>query len=101
VVNELSKILIHSKVFLEELLKIKINHRKSLTYLFNNFIKEIANLSSNKIEIFNFAQEYNNPMTFFNEFIKQLRKENNRNIGKKASFEGMLGLNYEEDFFLI
>jgi hypothetical protein len=59
VVNELSKILIHSKVFLEELLKIKINHRKSLTYLFDNFIKEITNSSSNKIEIFNFAQEYN------------------------------------------
>jgi hypothetical protein len=51
ILQESSKILIHSKVFFEELLKIKINHRKSLTYLFNNYIKENANYFSNKIEI--------------------------------------------------
>ena len=43
ILQESSKILIHSKVFFEELFKIKINHRKSLTYLFNNYIKENAN----------------------------------------------------------
>lgn len=50
-------ILIHSKIFLELFLKIKNNNRKSLTYLFNNFIKN-SNSSFNKIEIFNFSIEY-------------------------------------------
>ena len=109
------QILIHSKVFLEEFLKIKNNNRNSLTYLFGNFIKKIGN-SSNKIEISNFAKEYNkinnkfngykgnNPMTFFNEFIKKLGEENNENIlkiysgKKKINFEGMPESDYEEDF---
>jgi hypothetical protein len=76
-------IFIYSKIFLEEFLKIKNNNRKSLTYLFNNFIKEIAKATLlnndennkeenkenennfkdklnafNKIEIFNFSKEY-------------------------------------------
>jgi hypothetical protein len=78
------QILIHSKLFLEEFLKLKNNNRNSLTYLFGNFIKKIANSSLKKIEIFDFAKEYNkinnkfngqkgnNPMTFFIEFIKDL-----------------------------
>ena len=46
----------------------------------------------------------NNPMTFFNEFIKKLGEENNENIvkiysgKKKISFEGMPDSYYEEDF---
>ena len=110
------QILIHSKVFLEEFLKIKNNNRNSLTYLFGNFIKEISNSSFDKIEISKFAKEYNkinnkfngykgnNPMTFFNEFIKKLGEENNENIlkiysgKKKISFKGIPESDYEEDF---
>ena len=110
------QILIHSKVFLEEFLKIKNNNRNSLTYLFGNFIKEISNSSFDKIEISKFAEEYNkinnkfngykgnNPMTFFNEFIKKLGEENNENIlkiysrKKKISFKGIPESDYEEDF---
>ena len=110
------QILIHSKVFLEEFLKLENNNRNSLTYLFGNFIKEIANSSSNNIEISYFAKEYNkinnkfngekgnNPMTFFNEFIKKLGEENNGNIlnifsgKKKISFKGIPDSDYEEDF---
>ena len=88
------QILIHSKLFLEEFLKLKNNNRNSLTYLFGNFIKKIANSYFNKIEIFDFAKEYNkinnkfngqkgnNPMTFFNEFIKKLEEENDEKITK-------------------
>ena len=110
------QILIHSKVFLEEFFKLKFNNVYSLTFLFSKFIKDIANSSANKFEILNFANEYNkinnkfngykgnNPMTFFNEFIKKLGEENNENIvkiysgKKKISFEGMPDLDYEEDF---
>ena len=110
------QILIHSKVFLEEFLKLKNNNRNSLTYLFGNFIKEIANSSYNKKEISYFAKDYNkinykfngekgnNPMTFFNEFIKKLGEENNGNIlnifsgKKKISFKGIPDSDYEEDF---
>ena len=110
------QILIHSKLFLEEFLKLKNNNRNSLTYLFGNFIKKIANSYFNKIEIFDFAKEYNkinnkfngqkgnNPMTFFNEFIKKLEEENDEKITKiysgkkKISFVGMPDSDYEENF---
>ena len=109
------QILIHSKVFLEEFLKLENNNRNSLTYLFGNFIKEIANSSYNKKEISYFAKDYNkinykfngekgnNPMTFFNEFIKKLGEENDEKIlkifsGKKKIYFGEIrDLNYEED----
>ena len=110
------QILIHSKVFLEEFLKLKNNNKNSLTYLFGNFIKKIANSSSNNIEISYFAKEYNkinnkfngekgnNPMTFFNEFIKKLGEENKGKIlnifsGKKKIYFGQIpDSDYEEDF---
>lgn len=110
------QILIHTKVFLEEFLKLENNNRNSLTYLFGNFIKEIANSSSNNIEISYFAKEYNkinykfngekgnNPMTFFNEFIKKLGEENKGKIlnifsGKKKIYFGQIpDSDYEEDF---
>ena len=109
------QILIHSKKFLDIFLNIKIEDLNSLSYLFYNFIKEIA-ISDNSIEIKSFANKFNefnykfngyhgnNPMTFFNEFIKQLAEETNRNIlnlfmGRKSIiFDGMPELNYDEDF---
>ena len=110
------QILIHSQIFLEVFLNNSYQNKNSLTYLFYNFIDEIANSSVDKIEIYNFANEYNkinhkfngykgnNPMTFFNEFIKKLAEENDDNIlkiysgKKKIIFEGMSELDYEEDF---
>ena len=110
------QILIHLEIFLNEFLKIKYEYQKPLSYLFLNFIKEIANSKVNAIEIKRFAKEYNhinskfdgkkgnNPMTFFNEFIKKLGEENNGKIvnlftGKKyIKLLGMSELDYEEDF---
>ena len=110
------QILIHSKKFLDIFLNIKNNDPNSLSRLFYNFIKEIATTSKNNIEIQNFAQKFNkfnykfngcqgnNPMTFFNEFIKQIAEESNKKIlnlfkGKKSIiFDGMPELNYDEDF---
>ena len=110
------QILIHLEIFLNEFLKIKYEYQKPLSYLFLNFIKEIANSKVNAIEIKRFAKEYNqinskfdgkkgnNPMTFFNEFIKKLGEENNGKIvnlfaGKKyIKFIGMPELDYKEDF---
>ena len=110
------QILIHSKKFLDIFLNIKNNDPNSLSCLFFNFIKEIATTSKNYIEIQNFAQKFNefnykfngyhgnNPMTFFNEFIKKIAEESNENIlnlfkGKKSIiFDGMSDLNYNEDF---
>ena len=78
------QILIHLDKFLNEFLKNKYEYTKPLSYLFFNFIKEIADSKVNAIEIKRFAKEYNqinykfdgkkgnNPMTFFNEFIKKL-----------------------------
>ena len=110
------QILIHLDKFLNEFLKNKYECTKPLSYLFFNFIKEIADSKVNAIEIKRFAKEYNqinnkfdgkkgnNPMTFFNEFIKKLGEENNGKIvnlfaGKKyIKFIGMSELDYEEDF---
>ena len=80
------------KSIFRTIFKNKINYRKSPTYVFNNFIEEIEDSSFNKIEIFNFTQEYNkinnkfngykgnNPKSFFKEFIKRLGDENNGNF---------------------
>ena len=110
------QILIHLDKFLNEFLKNKYEYTKPLSYLFFNFIKEIADSKVNAIEIKRFAKEYNqinykfdgkkgnNPMTFFNEFIKKLGEENNGKIvnlftGKKyIKLLGMSELDYEEDF---
>ena len=111
------QILIHSKKFLDKFLTpLSYQNKKSLSYLLFNFIKDISYSKVNAIEIKQFAENYNkinnkfngekgnNPMTFFNEFIKKLGEENNGNIlnlfmGKKdIKFEGMPELNYEEDF---
>jgi len=110
------QILIHLEKFLNEFLENKYEYTKPLSNLFFNFIKEIADSKENAIEIKRFANEYNkinnkfdgekgnNPMTFFNEFIKKLGKENNGKImdlftGKKyLKFIGMPELDYEEDF---
>ena len=110
------QILIHSELFLEQFYKNKSYYSLySLSSKFLNFIEKIAN-SVDSIEIKNFSNEYNkinnkfsgnkgnNPMTFFNEFIKNLSEETNENIlklymGKRyIKFEGMSDLNYEEDF---
>jgi len=113
------QILIHSKLFLEQLYINKANNKiNSLSYQFLNFIEKIANVAGyeDSIEIKNFASEYNkinnkfrgdkgnNPMTFFTEFIKKLSEETNDNIlklfmGKRyIKFKGMPDLNFHEDF---
>ena len=106
------QILIHSKEFLDTFLEEKINNKNSLSYLLYKFIEEIAN-SNNSIEIEYFADQYNkinykfngwnNPMTFFTEFIKQLDKEGTKvsNIftgQKHIEFIGMPELDYDENF---
>ena len=109
------QILIHSKKFLDIFLNIEFKDSNSLSYLFYNFIKKIA-ISDSSIEIKSFANKFNefnykfngyhgnNPMTFFNEFIKKLAEESNENIlnlfkGRKTIiFDGMSELNYDEDF---
>lgn len=112
------QILIHSKLFLDQFLKIKNDSMYSLSSKFFNFIEKIAN-SVDSIGIKNFSKEYNeinnkfsgdkgnNPLTFFNEFIKKLSEETNENIlklymGKRyIKFKGMSNLNFEEDFTFI
>ena len=109
------QILIHLEKFLNIFLK-KKPCKSSLSYIFYNFINEIAS-SKSPIEIKEFSSKYskinskfsgrygNNPMTFFTEFITQLNKENNNNDilklfkgQKEIIFEGMDELNYNEDF---
>ena len=113
------QILIHSKLFLEQLYNNKANNKiNSLSYHFLNFIEKIASVVGyeDSIEIKYFASEYNkinnkfrgdkgnNPMIFFTEFIKKLSDETNDNIlkifmGKRyVKFKGMPDLNFDEDF---
>ena len=110
------QILIHLEKFLKEFFKPRSIVKNSLTYIFYKFINQIANSSFGSVKIKNFAKEYNkinykfngkegnNPMTFFNEFIKKLGEENNGNIvnlftGKKnIIFIGMSDCDYEEEF---
>ena len=111
------QILIHSEKFLDKFLTpLSYQNQKGLSYLLFIFIKYIAYSKENAIEIKQFSENYNkinnkfngkkgnNPMVFFNEFIKRLDEENNGGIlnlymGKKdIKFEGMSELDYEEDF---
>ena len=112
------QILIHLKKFLNIFLQKKFRNDSPLSNLFYNFIEKIANSKKYSIEIKYFAKEYNkinskfsgkygnNPMTFFNEFIKKLNEENkeknsilNLFMGKKyINFNSMEDLNYSEDF---
>ena len=110
------QILIHSKKFLDIFLNKEIKDKNSLSNLFYNFINNIA-ISKSYKEIKKYEKNFNNkfiykfksnhvndPMTFFNEFIKQIAEESNKNIlnlfkGKKSIiFDGMPDLNYDEDF---
>lgn len=110
------QILIHLEKFLNIFLRKEPCNTSSLSYIFYNFINEIAS-SKSPIEIKEFSSKYskinpkfsgrygNNPMTFFTEFITQLNKENNNNDilklfkgQKEIIFEGMDELNYNEDF---
>jgi len=109
------QILIHLKKFLDIFLKYKKHNKNTLSYLFYDFINEIA-YSKNPILIKDFASKCNkflpnyngrngnNPMTFFTEFINKLSNENNQNIlnlfvGKKSiSFKEEKDSNYEEEF---
>jgi len=112
------QILIHLKKKIDIFLQKKFRNNSPLSNLFYNFIEKIVNSKIYSIEIKNFAKEYNkinskfsgkhgnNPMTFFNEFIKKLNEENKENnsilnlfLGKKyINFNGMEDLNYSEDF---
>lgn len=106
------QILIHLRSFIEIFLR---NRQENNLYkIFYNLLLKIMN-SEGPIEITEFANEYNkinerfsgnkgnNPMTFFDEFIKQLDTENNDIIdlfsGKNLiQFQGSDEENYEEDF---
>ena len=110
------QILIHLEKFVKEFFKFTCYNAKPLSNLFYKFLVEIAESKVMAIEIQKFAKEYNqinykfngkegnNPMTFFNEFIKKLGEENNGNIvnlftGKKnIIFIGMSDCDYEEEF---
>lgn len=106
------QILIHLRSFIEIFLRKRQN--TSLYKIFYNLLLKIIN-SEGPIKITEFSSEYNkinerfsgskgnNPMTFFDEFIKQLDTENNGILdlfsGKNLiQFQGGDEENYEEDF---
>lgn len=106
------QILIHLRSFIEIFLRKK--QKNNVYKIFYNLLLQIIN-SKGPIEITEFSNEYNkinemysgskgnNPMTFFDEFIKQLDKENNDIVnlfnGKNLiQFNGSDEENYEENF---
>lgn len=106
------QILIHLKSFIERFLR---KNQKNILYkIFYNLLLQVKN-SEGPIEIAEFSNEYNkinerfsgnkgnNPMTFFDEFIKTLDRENNDILdlfsGKNLiQFHGSDEENYEENF---
>ena len=106
------QILIHLRSFIERFLR--KNQKNILYQIFYNLLIEVIN-SKGPIEIAEFSNEYNkinerfsgnkgnNPMTFFDELIKTLNRENNDILdlfsGKNLiQFKGSDEENYEENF---
>lgn len=106
------QILIHLRSFIERFLRKK---QKNILYkIFYNLLIQVIN-SEGPIEIAEFSNEYNkinerfsgnkgnNPMTFFDDFIKALDNENNDILDlfsgiNLIQFQGREEENYEENF---
>ena len=108
------QILIHLDKFVNEFFKQRNNYPNTLSYILFNFLQIIVNSQNDAIKINYFSENFNkinskfsgkkgnNPMTFFNEFIKKLGKENNGKLEdlftgkKKIKFEGISDGDHEE-----